>query len=315
MSTNGLQFDRVANLIVNSAVTGQGLDLSNLRFRFQVRQSDQESPNFMVVRVYNLSDEHRDTIVSEYDRVSLQCGYAGIGPSIIFSGTIKQFEKGKESNVDTYLEITAADGDVGYNFGVLNVTLAPGATGGDVVKQAAAAMNLTVDQSTINFAATGGVVHPRGKVLWGLARLSMRNLADTIGARWSIQNGKLVLIPLTSYLPGDVVVVNSATGMIGQPAATQDGVEVRLLLNPNVKIGQRLQLDNRDITTTTVREFGRGSVVPAGTSYANLSTDGIYRVLVAEHSGDTRELEWYTDVVALAIDRTSPQIASVRAYP
>ena len=42
---------------------------------------------------------------------------------------------------------------------------------------------------------------------------------------------------------------------------------------------------------------------------AQVSTDGLYRVFVAEHSGDTRGSEWYTDLTCLAVNPQTQQVA------
>jgi hypothetical protein len=133
----------------------------------------------------------------------------------------------------------------------------------------------------------------------------LRTIAVKYQARWSIQDGVIKLIPLTGYLPGEAVVVNSATGMTGVPEATDNGVSVRVLLNANIQVGQRIQINEKDITYSTIKS----QFYPNYTSTqftANVTRDGFYRVIVAQHSGDTRDVSWYTDLVCLAIDPSAP---------
>ncbi|MGC8011077.1 hypothetical protein ACP3WR_24425, partial [Salmonella enterica] len=61
---------------------------------------------------------------------------------------------------------------------------------------------------------------PRGKVMFGMARDFMRGAARTAQAVWSIQDGKVQLVPETSYRPGLIPVITSETGMIGLPEQT-----------------------------------------------------------------------------------------------
>jgi hypothetical protein len=148
-------------------------------------------------------------------------------------------------------------------------------------------------------------------VLFGLVRDQLSTLTESQLATWSIQNGKVTVVPLTGYLPGDAVKINSRTGLVGVPEATQAGIELRVLLNPYIRIGTRVQLNQAEINTTTVRAQG----FPAYSDisfYASTATDGIYRVLVAEHSGDTRGQEWYTKLVCLAIDSSAAPALSVK---
>jgi hypothetical protein len=319
ISVLGTQWIRSASLVVAKKgvdvfqTSGPGLDLSDLHFRFTVRGADVETPNTMVVRVYNLADSTRQTIIDEFDQVSLQAGYKNSSVGIIFTGGIKQFKKGRESNVDSFLEITAADNDLGYNFGFVNTTLAAGATHADIVNRCAAAMGVKVDPAALALAATGGVL-PRGRVLFGLARVMMREVAETLGARWSVQNGTLVLISQTSFLPSQAVLLNSQSGLIGTPEATEDGVEIRCLLNPLLQVGCPIQIANDLVNQRSInRNFN--TRILATTQVANVTNDGLYRVLSLDHSGDTRGQDYYSDIVALAINPSSPPATSVQAFP
>jgi hypothetical protein len=319
VSTTGTQWIRSCSLVIAKKVTdifqttGPGLDLSELRFRFTVRGADVETPNTLVVRIYNLSAQTQKAIIDEYDQVTLQAGYKNAAVGVIFTGTIKQFKSGRESNVDTFLEITAADNDIGYNFGFVNTTLAAGSTHADVVTKCATAMSVKPDPNALKLAAAAGVI-PRGRVLFGLARSLMRDTAATLGARWSVQNGTLVLIPLTGYLPGTSVVLNSQSGLLGVPEATEDGIEVQCLLNPLLQVGTTIQINNALINTRQInRDFQ--TLLMATTLVANVSNDGIYRIMTVDHMGDTRGIDFVTSLVCLAVDSSSPPATSVQAFP
>jgi hypothetical protein len=309
MATSSLQFGRSISLLLNNG--SDVLDLSNLRIRFQISASDVETPNTAIIRVYNLRDETTQFAVQEFSQVKLSAGY-GENIDQIFSGTVKQFRRGKERNVDKYLDIFAADGDVNYNFGLSNSSISANSTPEQRVNKIAQDMGVSVGQ--IPTLQSGGIL-PRGKVMFGLSRIFMRQIANSNQMRWSIQNGQLTLIPLTGYLPGEAVVVNSATGMIGIPEATDQGITVTMLLNPKVRIGQQLQINNADIAQTTIKEqFFPGYTDFNFVATVDSSTDGIYRVIVAEHSGDTRDTEWFTKAICLLIDQSSAPEAAVAPF-
>ncbi|SDI54028.1 phage protein [Pseudomonas panipatensis] len=281
------------------------LDLSDLRIRFSIRRGDLKTPNSADIRVYNVSDQTAQRAQKEFERIVLQAGYAG-NYGVIFDGTIKQVRRGRESQTDTYLDITAADGDSAYNFAVMNASLAAGSTPDDhlqVALQAMASRGITMGQGM----TLSGNKLPRGKVMFGMVRDHLDNLGKTQDLSWSLQDGQLTLIPNTAYLPGEAVVVTSATGMVGLPEQTQNGITVKMLLNPSVKVGRRLQIDN-----ASIQQYRYG--LSLGDTNSNqwvknssfLSADGFYRSIVVNHSGDTRGNEWYTDVICLAVDATVP---------
>ena len=143
--------------------------------------------------------------------------------------------------------------------------------------------------------------------MYGMARDQLRSIARTNEAAWSIQDGKVDLIPLDEYKPGMVAVVNQYTGMVGLPEQTANGIKVRMLLNPSIKIGCLMQLDNESIQ---LMEYSL-NIKDAPANLLNqqagkLNNDGYYYVMLAEHTGDTRGNDYYTDVICLALDATMP---------
>lgn len=305
------QWIRKASLIV--AGSNEAIDLSELQFRFTVRNSDDEAPNNASIRVYNLTQATVRKIIDkgEFTRVILQAGYQTGRFGVIFDGTVTQYGIGKENNVDSYLDIMAAHGDVPYTFGMVNQTLAAGSTALDRYHTIAKQAGLIADPNA-SLTLTGGIL-PRGKVLWGMAKTQLRDLADSNDCRWSIQDGVAVMIPNTGYLPGEAVVLNSQTGLIGVPEATDGGINVQCLLNPLIKIGQRVQIDNKSINQiknlSSISYASRSNLsLPATVTH-----DGFYRVMIAEFTGNTRGEEWDTNLVCLAIDSTAPAEQSVSA--
>lgn len=285
---------------------GDAVDLSNLRFKFAVSAADVETPNTAVVRVYNLSKQLADFIQNshEFGTVVLEAGYqSNLGQ--IFIGTIKQFRRGRERNVDNFLELLCSDGDFQYNFGVVNRSIAAGTKPSQQAQTIADQMGLATDPKLLGALDTGGIL-PRGKVLFGNGRAMLRDLSNTANCRWSIQSGKLVIIPNDSFLDFPTVSLNSLTGLVGVPEATDNGILVDCLLNPLLQVGGTLRINNGDITATQVQEFG----FPEFTNkdlFAQLSpalspeNDGVYRMLVIEHEGDTRGEDWLSHVTCVSV--------------
>lgn len=294
-------------LLVNG---GAALDLSELRFTFKTSAADTESPNSVAIRVYNLADATVRTIGGEFSRVVLQAGYEG-NFGVIFDGTIKQFRVGKETATTSYLDIMAADGDMGYNFGVVNKTLAAGSSPAERTAATIAAMAPQGISAGYIPNSPGGIL-PRGKVLFGMARDYMHTLAQSASSTWSIQNGKVSVVPLDGYLPGQAVVLTSATGLVGIPEQTADGLKVRCLMNPRIVPGCLVQIDNKSVNQT-FQTNPKGAPVPynkwAGIQLlASITSDGYYRVYVAEHDGDTRGAPWYSDLVCLSVNPSTQKV-------
>lgn len=296
-----------------------GIELGALRITFSTTAIDVDVPPTATIRVINLAKSTAEKIKKEFQSVTLQAGYEDGNFGVIFQGTIIRVRKGRINNVDSFVDIMASNLDAIYNFGVVNKTLKAGSTHKDQLNAIQQSVNNSAVaqgsagslQQGLQFGnipssvGTGGTL-PRGKVLFGLAREKMNNVADSTGTVWSIgPDGKVNFHELTGYLPGEAVVINAQTGMIGVPVATTQGIEVNCLLNPLIKAGTRIKLNNADITTTNNAYQGAG--FPAYSDYqffANTSTDGIYVALVVEHEGDSRGHgnDWITKIVALAVD-------------
>jgi hypothetical protein len=316
MSSGGVQFGRgfSLQLVGQQAIVEVG---SDLRVRFQITANDIETPNAAVIRVYNLSSDRIKYLISEFTQVTIAAGY-GENIGTIFKGQVKQYVRGKERNVDSFLEIRAADGDLAYNKGFVNDSLPGGASVNQQFQSLVKAMDIPADPSTDAVLAAqpyGGIL-PRGKVRFGLARYFMSDLAKTANVRWSIQNGRVVLVPITGYLAGDVIKINSTSGMVGVPEATEQGITVTCLLNPAIQIGYRIQLNEADVTETVIKnQLFPGYRDVNFVANVDHSTEGFYRVIVIEHEGDTRGQEWYTKLVCLKIDPSAAPTASVQGFP
>jgi hypothetical protein len=296
-----------------------GIELGALRIHFEVTAMDVDVPPTAHIRVFNLAEATANKIQKEFQSVTLQAGYENGNFGVIFQGTIIRVRKGRLNNIDSFVDIMASNLDAIYNFGFTNGTLKAGASPKDqlnFVKQSinnssvakglagAEAQGLQLGNIPDSF-GTGGTL-PRGKVFFALGREHLSNIADSTGSVWSIgPDGKVNFHELTGYLPGEAVEINAQTGMVGVPVATNQGIEVNCLLNPLIKVGTRIKLNNADITTTS--NVYQGAGYPAYSDYqffANTSTDGTYVVLVAEHEGDNRGHggDWLTKIIALAID-------------
>lgn len=321
------QYLRQCSLIVANKA-GQGLEFGNLRVVFEVRRGDTQTPNTCDARIYNLSTNTSNALryrgASEFTQLSLKVGYQGQPVTQIFAGSIKQVRQGREDQKNSYIAITAADGDEAYNFAPVAFTLASGST-----PQNAVTTLLGAAAAAASGSPTGGsggqqisqgyspTLSPnkfiRGRVYYGCYRDEMRDLADSQDCTHSVQDGKFTLIPKTGYIPSAPVLITPSTGLIGVPEQTQNGLMVRVLLNPAIKIGQTIKLDSTDINQLRygldTQSVAQNLTLAQGA--AKINADGLYYVMRAEHFGDTRGTAWYSDLTCLAVDATVTPPSSV----
>lgn len=297
MSDPNRLYLRKCSLIVGGS--GNGLELGELRVVFSTHKADFETPNHADIRVYNLADETALRVQKEFTQVVLQAGYEG-NFGLVFGGNVRQVRRGRENGVDTFLDILASDGDRAYNYAVVNATLAAGSVPADRVKAAQGAM---VEHGvTPGYTPDlGGQALPRGKVMYGMARKFMRDEAATTGTTWSIQDGKVQMVPLRGVLPGEAIELTAESGLIGQPEQTNEGIKVRALLNPRFRVGGRVRLNNASIV-----RFKTDLKIGAFQKAPRLDSDGFYRILAVEFRGDTRGKDWYADLICVGMNDGAP---------
>lgn len=308
------------NLVLSTNQAGE-----DIRLKFDIRQADAQTPNTCILRAYNLSDATALQAVKQYTRMTLSAGYLNGRFGVIFDGIIKQFKKGRESTTETYLDLFGADGDAAYNAAMMNMTLAAGSTS----TQRFAALTDTWQKAGVPLAQQSQFIPgntidvlPRDRVYFGMATDETREFAKNRDATWNIVGGKLTMTPNTAYDPGEIVVLNSGTGMVGFPESTNDGVMVTALLNPSIRLRQRIQINNKDLNLYFApggTPTGQAGVVfpgyQTGVNYfPSPAADGIYCALVIDYAGDTRAPQpWYTIMTCLAVDPSSGPGSAINA--
>lgn len=336
------QWIRNASVVVADA-SGRGIEFGDLRIVFRVtHEIAGESPKSLQLRAFNVAPTTAKVMLSkEFTRVILKVGYGnpalygsattemvyesreaaiqslftnpqvatgGIPLRTLFEGDIKQARTGRMNQTDTYVDILGGSSDVAYNFGFISKAIAAGYTQED--------LNNAVQQVFGQYEIKPGYKQgfettkaPRGRVMFGQARSYAREIAYTNGNTWSIADGIYDQVPVETYIPDEAVVITAATGMVGVPQVTLDGIVVRCLLNPTIRGNRLVKLDNKSIQTFQLSpSYQQPAYIPP------LSADGTYKVIFADHVGDTRGQEWYTEFVCNAVDASAaPTQAVTRA--
>jgi len=143
----------------------------------------------------------------------------------------------------------------------------------------------------------------RGKVVFGNRAKYFSQIAQDNNMQWfldahglnlaRIDDGDVSLKDPVKYVPfnpDSETPPDAIPGIIGVPRQTQYGVDVRLLLDPDVKASRPACQVNLDLTSIVQMKKQVGE-------YLNiLDHGGNYAVYSARYIGDTRGAPWYTDV-------------------
>jgi len=315
------QWIRKCSLIVGDGE--KGLELADFRVTFQVVHWTTQTPGRAIIRVYNLKSETEKQIQKEFTKITLKAGYESEGApyGVIFAGNTIEAPRGRENPVDTYIDILAADGDQAYNYAVVSKTLAPGSTFKDQLQEIEKAMKPY--GVTLGYIPDlGEAKMPRARVFHGMARDYLRTIARSTNCTWHIDQGKINFIKNDGTKPGDAVVLNSDTGLIGRPIQTMNGIIARCLLNPNLRPGGKVKIDQASVTEmmgNLVWGGENGSQASADPQTdaqfrPSISADGLYKILQVGWVGDTRGQPWYTDMTLAPINGTQPGTQQALGY-
>lgn len=281
-----LLYGRRYRVFVSSVDRENALDVSQLRCVFQCVKTMMIQPNYSEVTIYNFSPKTENVIIKEGYRVVIEAGYEGSQYGLIFDGNVIQPIRDKENGTDYKLTLVSMDSDVFLAYGTANFSLTRGQNARTIIEQIAGATSTPAQIGSIS-AGLSEMQLTRGKVIFGKASDYLRQIAQSEGATYYMDDGKINIIRADDLPEDEIIDLSPETGLIGVPAQQDYGVSAKMLLNPKVKIGTLIHIDNSLI---------RNQKYEQGQPIYNLDQDGIYRVIKLTHKGDTWGNDWYTEV-------------------
>lgn len=288
------------NWIRHFKLTAEGgakeIDLSSLACVFDIFQFTAETPNNASVRIINPSAETARQFTSagaEFKKITIEAGYQD-NKGVLFKGNIVQARYGRLSPTDKYLDIFAADGDQAYNFATVSKTLAAGSTPKDHYDVAIKAMGEHGAKAGFNGLDLSSPRYPRPVVLFGMARDVLRNIAHAKDANWSIQNGEIEMVKPAQTKPGGAIKLNSETGLVGMPTQEISGIQVRCLINPQIRVHSLIHIDEASIQKARLAiDAGGNTQNPQNARLPDIATDGLYKVLRIDVHGESHNDSWH----------------------
>lgn len=269
------RFDRRVRVRVGPG-GGTGV-LVDERFRvaFRVVKTLGTEVNTSDVRIYGLSQDTRQRILSEGEVVQIEAGYA-IGTEVLGIADITRAVVLRQPpDIITLLE--CGDGVRALRDRKVSLSFEAGATVQRVLDRIA--QELALGQRATGVQVDG--VYQEGVSFSGTAKEALNRVTQRAGVTWSIQDGTLQILGSVAPAPGRGVLLTPETGLLASPERLDDvglktdrerttGWRVRSLLNPKIRPGERLVIESAEV-------------------------QGEYRIDTVEHAGDTRGNDWFTE--------------------
>lgn len=275
-------FDRIAELTVGPKGKA-GKKITDLRISFKVKKTMESSPNVATIEIYNLSEETRALVEKSGSYCIFKAGY-GDTLRDMFSGDVAKVTT-KKSGPDFITSLECGDGEQAFQTSFLDMSLAPGSGVMQVVDAAVGALGL----------AKGSILgvsddkYAQGISLSGAARDHLDMVTAKQGLEWSIQDGKVQIIPIGKGLPRPAVHISPDTGLVGSPFKTK-------ILNSAMAsmAGTKNPEDGVTFTSLLNTDITPGRLVLVESAVVN----AIVVARTVSHSGDTHGNSWNTEVEA-----------------
>lgn len=236
----GLLFNRIVRVTFGRPGT-IGTRVSGLFTQFEVEKTSEKNPNTVTIKIHNLNSTSRGVLQEKGLLVRLEAGYNGI-PEELFLGNIKKaaVERQKTEYITT---IEAGDAVNNLQTKQINISLGPGAN----TKQALEALTKELGVGLGSIKGLSIKKFQQGITLNGPVHKKLDEIVGKMGLEWSIQDGKMQVLPKNS--PSEILgtLLTPQTGLIGSPVKKDDGLEFKALMMPSLKPGVAVQIASEDV--------------------------------------------------------------------
>lgn len=289
------QVNRQYELIVGNALIGEGLSINSLQVSFDISKSSSnaDKTNSASIEIYNLSKDNLRLIDVDYPSASFSVGYRDIGSKILFSGQVTNVTT-RKSGTDTITQIQMGSAYTELNHQVLSSIVPPGRTVKDVADELRKALP-GVSRGVFNGTNLNNPIL-YGYPLQGNPKQMLNELANKYELEWQIDGDVLYVHDRARANTENfeqAYVISEKTGLIDRAyrvsgdvrRSTRDrakiqGVQWKMLLNPDIVCGSIVQLIDSDLS-------------------------GWYKVTDLRHYGGWRDNDWYTECRATAIAKVA----------
>jgi hypothetical protein len=223
-------------------IDGSQLDIEPpFTIEFDITRNVLTSANVCSIRIYNLSENNRNQIrknicnYGDFRTVRLRAGY-GENIPIIFVGNITQAWSAREG-VNFITSIECFDGGFAFANSLTSKTYPSGTSQANILS------DLMKNLPGVSLGAVGS--YP-GQISRGNAYSgSTVNLLNELsGGGFFVDNGKANCLGNSECLKGDLVLINSDSGLLGTPVLERDILNFDMIFEPRLMVGQKIRLES-----------------------------------------------------------------------
>lgn len=301
-----IQRKRQYRLMIGDYKTGNGLLIDHLQVTFDISKStnNKNRTNSASIEIYNLSDESLKILDTDYPVAIFEAGYLDTGgPKRLFAGQVtnvstRKSTEDRSSNVttrrsgaDLVTQIVLGSGYTALNHDTLSDVVPAGRNVRDAVehlRKSIGAYRGVYNGTNLN----NPIIY--GYPLSGTPKEMLDELAEKYQLDWQLDDGVLYVHDndrAATEQFQQAYVFSDFTGMIERPyrvsgdirrskkdKAKKSGVQLKILLNPDIKAGDIIQIEKGLLK-------------------------GWYKVDSLRHAGGWRSEQWYTELRCSSLEK------------
>lgn len=288
-----IQKNRQYELIIGDYQTGNGLLIKDLQVTFDISKTtnNKNRTNSASIEVYNLSEESLKILDTDYPAAVFSAGYLDTGGvKRLFSGQVTNVST-RKSGTDIVTQIQMGTGYTELNHETLSELVPPG----NDVKATIETLRKAIgaDRGVYNGTNLNNEII-NGYPLSGTPKEMLDELAEKYQLDWQLDDGVLYVHDNDRAATEQfqlAYVISPFTGWIERPyrvsgdrrrskkdKVKKPGVQMKILLNPDIKAGDIIRLDEGLLK-------------------------GWYKVDSLRHSGAWRGDNWYTEIKGSSLEK------------
>lgn len=290
------EFDKVINDSKENAYR-----ITDLQIEFEINKDNTHKTNMGSITITNLSDDIVNYINQNAGNklaVMLKAGYNGDN-YIIFQGEVSFFEDNWTGDLNTrQTKLTLSDGETALLTAMTSRSYKTGTLLNRVLDDLISDLNLP----------RGRIIHydsseklSFSKSFSGTASENLRNLADSTGRTFSVQDGAVYFTVQGKALKQNVFEISEDSGLIGIPTvramSAKQIYEIEQKQEKTKKLEVKKKLQNKEDVGLTVSCLMNGAIIPETTVYLKSKyVTGFYKAVEVSHHGSYEGDSWTTEM-------------------
>lgn len=230
------------------------IEVKGVRVSASLNQSGGRAMTEADIKVYGLPLDvmNQLTILGKpleegrHNTVIVSAGDEGGPLAVVFAGTIMESWVDARNAPEITLIVNAKDGALLALKPIVPTSFKGTVDVATIVSYIAEVSNMSFQNSGVSVQSTSPY-YPNTALhqLYELAdHYDFNAFVETAGADANANSSKIIIWPKGTARPGSVPTVSPATGLIGYPMHTQNGIELTTLFNPAIGFGQSIRVES-----------------------------------------------------------------------